>query len=121
MSCKIVIPDYRAKSRNKTAYRHWRTYQKYRDEIAELIMFYAKDKTEIDPARVTLEAYFKGRRVIDTSNLDDKLAVDGLMKAGILKDDTPFENPEIIKRVYPETGENKLVIMVEQCSQNQIK
>lgn len=110
---KITIPNYRAKSRNKTITSHWRVYQKYRDEIAELIFAYSKGRLVIFPARVTMTAYFKGKRAIDTSNLDDKLILDGLMRSGILKNDTCIDNPEVIKRVIAESGKDELEIVVE--------
>ena len=108
----ITIPDYRAKSRNRTVTAHWRTYQKYRDEIADLIQAYAKNREDISFATVIIEAYYKGKRSIDTSNLDDKMIVDGLMKVGILKNDTALEDPEVIKRVYPSSGHDSLVISI---------
>lgn len=118
MVIKIVIPDYRAKSRNKTITSHWRTYQKYRDEVSEFMAVYANEIESINPARVTIEAYYKGKRCVDTSNIDDKLFVDGLQNLGILEDDTPYENPEVIKRAYPEAGENKVIIYVHQTKTN---
>lgn len=109
----ITIPDYRTPSRNKTITSHWRTYQKYRDEMSDLIQAYATDRHEICPATVTIEAYYKGKRSVDTSNIDDKMIVDALMHVGILKDDTAYENPKVVKRVYPESKKNELVITVE--------
>ena len=112
---QIIIPNYRAKSRNKTITSHWRVYQKYRDEIAELIFAYSKDRSVIFPAKVTITAYFKGKRAIDTSNLDAKTILDGLMGSGILEDDTCIHNPEVILRVIAESGKDELVILVEKC------
>lgn len=108
----ITIPDYRTPSRNKTITSHWRTYQKYRDEMATLISAYATDHSEVCPAEVIIEAYYKGRRSVDTSNIDDKMIVDALMKVGILKDDTAYENPTVIKRVFPDSKKDELVILV---------
>lgn len=111
---RITIPDYRTPSRNKTATSHWRTYQKYRNEMADLVTAYASEKYTISPATVTIEAYYKGRRSVDTSNIDDKMIVDALMLNGILKNDTCIENPEVIKKAYALTGEDKLVITVQE-------
>jgi Holliday junction resolvase RusA-like endonuclease len=108
---RIVIPNYRARSRNKTITSHWRTYQKERDEIASLIRAYASRKT-FSCASVTIEAYYKGKRSIDCSNIDDKLILDGLMHAGILEDDDATHNPEIIKKVYINSGKDELHIEV---------
>lgn len=108
----ITIPNYRAKSRNETNKKHWTKYYQHRKEIAQLISVYAKDKQTISPAHVTIEAYYKGKRAVDTSNCDDKCIIDGLMDAGILEDDTPEHNPIVTKMAFSETGEDKLVITV---------
>jgi len=52
---KILIANYRTPSRNKTITSHWRTYQKYRDEMSELITdlekaFSIKNKSSVDTA-----------------------------------------------------------------------
>ena len=113
---KILIPNYRARSRNKTITSHWRNYQLHRDEAAALIMTYAKDRRPVFPARVTITGFFKGKRGIDTSNLDDKLIVDGLMRAGILENDTADHNPEVVKRIVLDSGKDELLIEVEKIS-----
>lgn len=110
---KIVIDNYRAKSRNQTITSHWRNYQKHRDELASLMNPYIKREMFKTPVTVTIEVYYKGKRHVDTSNIDDKIIVDGLMKCGVIKNDTAYENPEVIKRCYPESGEDKLVVTVE--------
>lgn len=109
----ITIPDYRTPSRNKTATKHWTQYKQQRDELAQMIMVYLDGEGVIYPAQVTIEAFYKGKRGVDTSNVDDKIIVDGLMHAGVLDDDTARENPVVIKKVYLESGENTLKITVE--------
>lgn len=108
---KIVIPNYRAPSRNKTITSHWRNYQRYRNEISEFVCCYLPEKKIITPARVIIEAHYKNRS-IDVSNIDDKLVIDGLMAAGVLPDDNFKHNPEVIKRVFNKSEDNKLVITV---------
>ena len=112
MKTTITIPDFRAPSRNKTVTAHWRAYQQQRDDLCGLIRAYVKGAGVICPACVTIEAYYKGKVGVDTSNIDDKIIVDGLMHAGILENDTAKENPEVVKRAYLETGKNELVITV---------
>lgn len=109
----IVIPNYRTKGRNSTATKHWRVYQEHRDIIAGLIRKYCTDKSVIPCAQVTIVAYFKGKRALDTSNIDDKFVLDGLMHAGVLEDDAPAFNPEVVKRSVPNSGKDELHIIVE--------
>jgi hypothetical protein len=111
---QIIIPDYRTASRNKTATAHWRKYQEQKKYIADLIAAYAKNNKPITPARVIIEAYYEKTRSIDTSNIDDKIIVDGLMKIGVLPDDDALHNPEVIKRCFINTGKNELRIIIEQ-------
>lgn len=108
----ITIPNYRARSRNKTATSHWTVYMTHRNELAELIMAYSPQKSCLSPAVVVIEAYYEGKRHVDTSNIDDKMIIDGLMRAGILRDDTAYENPKVIKVCYPESGVDKLDIEI---------
>lgn len=109
---KIIIPNYRAQSRNKTNKKHWTVYVKERREVAAFIMAYCTDRKPISPASVRIDAYYKAGRAVDTSNLDDKIIVDALMDIGILPDDTCVENPEVIKHCFKNTGEDKLVITI---------
>lgn len=110
---KIIIPNYRAQSRNGTITSHWRVYERERDAIALLIRYHATDRTQLLAANVTINAYFKGKRAIDTSNIDDKFILDGLMKAGILPDDSPSFNPMVIKRSIANSGKDELEIILE--------
>lgn len=112
----ITIPKYRCPSRNKTVTSHWRTYQRYRDEIAELIKAYKPRGPQQPFTRavvVTITAFFKGKRHIDVSNIDDKLIIDGLMHAGIIEDDDAYHNRRVIKEVCLECGEDALTIEIE--------
>lgn len=68
------------------------------------------------PVSITTKSYFKGKRKKDTSNCftANKLAEDGLVKAGILIDDTPQYVTKHITLV-PEFGhhEDCTVIMID--------
>lgn len=110
---EIKIPNYRALSRNMTNKKHWSHYVKQLKEVTELVSAYNHRKNIFTkPVVVEIEAYYKGKRHVDTSNLDDKIIVDSLMKVGLLKDDTAYDNPVVTKKVYPESGEDKLVITI---------
>lgn len=110
----IKIPEYRAKSRNQTVTAHWTKYKKARDEVKQLVSFYCKNRSQIDIARVTITAFFKGKRSIDTSNIDDKIWIDALMDIGILKNDTPIENPEVVKKTFINCGFDAVEIKIEE-------
>lgn len=74
---------------------------------------YCDQRHVIYPAQITIQAFYKGKRGVDTSNLDDKIIVDAVMNIGIIEDDTARENPRVIKEVFLEAEENKLVITIE--------
>lgn len=112
----ITIHNYRAPSRNKTAFRHWRTYKGARDEMAALLAAETgyKKFEPLHKVKVIIEAWYKGKRCVDTSNLDDKIIIDGLMHIGLLEDDNPKENPIVEKIVFSETGADLLKITVRE-------
>lgn len=85
-------------------------------EVAQLVGAYTNYKRfyPISPARVTITAYFKGLKSIDTSNIDDKLYIDVLQEVGLLKDDNPAENPEVVKRAFVSCGFDRVEIEVTQ-------
>ena len=113
---KIIIPRYRSKSRNITAYKHWRSYQRERDEIADLVWGYTDHKTRFDGKKqvhVKIIAYYKSYPV-DASNIDDKAYVDALMKSKIIPDDNPYINPMVIKQVVTGSADNHVEIIVKE-------
>lgn len=111
---RITIPDFRAPSRNTTNRKHWSAYSSQLKEIASLIGGYATDRKLISPAKVVITASYATKKSVDVSNIDDKIVVDALMTIGILKNDNPIENPEVVKRVLINTGKNELVVDVIQ-------
>jgi len=110
----IVIPNYRTPSRNKTVTSHWRNYMRYRDELAELITAYCQDRRLFKCAKVTIAAYYTGKRRRDVSNIDDKMVLDALMKIGVLEDDDTKHNPQITKIAYIDCLTDELHIIVEE-------
>ena len=110
----IEIPNYRAVSRNKTNKKHWSYYFKEKEAIKQFIMIFNKEEIKTySNAKVVIKAYYKGKRHIDVSNLDDKAYIDILMEMGFFKDDNAYYIPVVEKYVYPESGEDKLVLSVE--------
>lgn len=93
-------------------------YQQYRDEISQLIRINSKRIPTYEQANITIQAHFKGARAIDTSNIDDKLIIDGLMHAGILTDDDPKNNPIVTKMSVPGSGVDKLMIIIDEPIKN---
>ena len=65
-------------------------YQNIKKEWAQLINIYCRPKPPypIARAKVTLHYYFKDRRRRDPDNYSGKFILDGLVKAGILVDDS---------------------------------
>lgn len=109
----ITIPNYRAKSRNQTITAHWRTYQKFRDEIANFMWGYAGSRRALPKnIAVYIRAYYAQNRAIDASNIDDKMFIDALMKIGLLTDDDPEHNPLVIKETKINTKQNKVEVIV---------
>ena len=99
---------------------HWAKRKKVADEwhhTVRVICLAEKIKAITNyPVCVTTKTYFKTKRKRDTSNCfpANKLAEDALVKAGILKDDTPqYVSRHIV--ALPEFGQpnDETVIMVD--------
>lgn len=110
---EITIPNYRAYSRNKTLTAHWTVYRRYRDEVKSLVSYYCKKPFKIEPAEVTIRAFYRGVRSVDTSNIDDKIFIDALMDIGVLTNDTPQENPRVVKEAYINCGFDRVEVIVK--------
>lgn len=65
------------------------------------------------PVRVIIHSYRK--RLCDSDGISAKAAIDGLVKAGILKDDSPKYVKEVAYRQY-KSDEEKTVIDIESIS-----
>lgn len=113
---KIVIPNFRCPSRNATTRKHWTRYYAAKEEMFSLIKGYCKPpKKPFDRYRVVVEAYYKGKRHIDPSNIDTKLVCDALMNAKVVDDDNGYQNLSVEVMVKPEAGKDELVIVVEKA------
>ena len=75
----------------------------------------------IYPIRITTMTHYKGKgRVKDTSNTfpANKLVEDGLVKAGILPDDTvEYVADHLVLRPAFNTGENKVIVWIEELEE----
>jgi Holliday junction resolvase RusA-like endonuclease len=117
---KISIPLV-APSLNKWyAGSHWSKRKKLADDWHLAIFIICKqDKIKpiiTYPVTITTKSYYKKKKEMDTSNVfpANKLAEDGLVKSGILKDDTiKYVNRHIVE--VPEFGhhEDRTVIIVD--------
>ena len=113
---KIEIKDFKCPSMNASyAGRHWTKRKKQTDEIHELV-YYACYEQKTKPVKkypVTLsfDVYYKDKRRRDIDNLSVKEIIDGLVRAGIIKDDCDKYVKEIRKRII-RGDDNKVVIKI---------
>lgn len=87
---RITLPDHKAISWNKIyAQGHWTTRKKLVDEVHFRVKIACKGIGLINGrVSIMIIADFK-TRPLDSSNIAAKLYEDGLIKAGIIKDDSP--------------------------------
>lgn len=111
----LRIPDHRALSRNQIDRMHWSQYRLAKQDHVILVKSATQKRTPFkNPVSITIEAYYKGKVHVDTSNIDDKFWVDALMHVDILSDDNAICNPEVIKRSHYEAGKDEVVIKIRQ-------
>ncbi|WP_416348761.1 RusA family crossover junction endodeoxyribonuclease [Massilioclostridium coli] len=87
---KYIIPEI-PPSNNKFIGRNTRwQYQAEKKRWAEMIAWLCRPKppTPIPKAQVTLDYYFGNRIRHDPDNYSGKMVLDGLVKAGIIQDDS---------------------------------
>lgn len=88
----ILIADYKCPSWNELySQKHWSTRREMAETAHQLVAIACREQ-KIQPiisypVHIKITAYRK--REIDSSNVTGKLLEDGLVKAGILKDDSP--------------------------------
>lgn len=88
---KIVLDGERPKSWNAWyAGSHWRIRKQEADRVHMLVIaaLGGRPSRITKPVEVELIAYFKGRQ-LDCDNLPIKLYIDGMVRAGLLANDTP--------------------------------
>jgi crossover junction endodeoxyribonuclease RusA len=83
-------------------------------QMVYLMALYAKPEEYITPdkARVTVTYYFKTKARHDPDNMTPKLFMDGLTKAGIIKDDS-FDFIELVLRGSYDKTNSRTEIEVE--------
>ena len=116
---QIVIKDFKLPSWNKFySGVHWAKRKQIVDEAHELVVwavYQVKNKPElpIKKAIIVYEIYYKDKRRHDVDNCAVKLITDGLVKAGVFKDDNYKIIPEITIRIA--CGKtDKVVINIEE-------
>lgn len=101
---EIIINNFKAPSMNELMHKHWTLHSRWMREMKALVagetmaQVKAKDRKGNHFAggvAVFIEAEYKGSNRRDTDNLYVKPILDGLVQAGLLKDD----NCEIVKFV----------------------
>ena len=110
----ITIKDFKCPSWN-TYYAgvHWAMRKKKMDEIHELV-YWAAHSSKIEPCVDKISILFKvnysSKRRHDPDNCCVKPFVDGLVKAGILKDDSTKEIESITINCNTEQETNEVII-----------
>ncbi len=98
-------------------------YQKVKKQWAELILFLCspKPKTPIKKSVVRIKYYFKTRVRHDPDNYSGKMILDGLVKAGIIEDDS-FGNITLeLSGGYDKENPRTEIEIVEIETEEQIK
>jgi crossover junction endodeoxyribonuclease RusA len=94
---KIVLPDI-PPSLNKWSRMHWATAAKIKKQWEHDILYTFLTSTQIIPkeekqfpwikAKIRIIYYFKTRARRDIDNMNQKFLLDGLVKAGVISDDS---------------------------------
>lgn len=119
---EIVINDFVCPSLNELMHKSWRVHQQMMKQVKELAAYTmmeqvpARKRSEwfkgCYPLRVSIAAYFKGKRRRDVDNLYVKPIIDALVATKILPDD----NCEIVYCVelwvFRESDSDRVVITI---------
>lgn len=89
---KYTIPQIPPSNNRFIGRTNFREYQRIKKEWERLIAFVCRPKPDkpIEKAVVKITYYFPDRRRRDPDNYSGKIVLDGLVKAGILMDDSFF-------------------------------
>jgi len=112
---KITLKDHRAVSWNKIyAQGHWTTRKKLADEIHFRVKIACKGVKRISKrVDILIVAMFKGKRALDSSNICLKLYEDGLVKAGVIDDDSPKYVRMVTSESVPEMKKDSVNIFID--------
>ena len=91
---------------------HYRMRGQHKKEMQEVAYYMAlQNKKKFDKARLIFTAYYKGNRKHDPDNLYVKPFLDGLVQAGMIKDDSNLYVQSVTLKV--ETGAKSDYVTIE--------
>lgn len=110
---KIVLMDERPQSWNALKRLHWRKWQNEVDRCKWLVLAALGQVNTINGRiRLTVTVFYKNRPH-DASNIPEKLYEDGLVAAGLLRDDSPAFVGEVVKRSRVDKARPRVEIEIE--------
>lgn len=116
---KLILNQFKMPSWNEYNSRsHWAKAKKKNDEIYWLVYEAIKnsgykdinDLLQNKKVKLIFEIHYKGNRRHDPDNSFLKPIIDGIVKCGLLRDDSTKEIKEIIIRARVGQKENKVII-----------
>ena len=94
---------------------HWAKRKKMVDEIHQLVYYQAINKEKFNqPVKISYEIHYKGKRRHDPDNAAIKIFTDGLVLAGVLKDDSLKEIKEISITMKNNQPTDKIIIKIDE-------
>ena len=115
MIYKYIIPFIPPSNNQFIGRNQIRQFQKQKKEWAEIIRLYTlknKPYKPIKQCKLTLFYYFKDKTRRDPDNYSGKFILDGLVKAGIIFDDS-FFNINLILKASVDKGNPRLEISID--------
>lgn len=99
MTYRYSIPAIPPSNNQYIGRTNFREYQRVKKDWAQLVKSYCRPvpPLPLERARVTLLYHFRDRRRRDPDNYSGKMLLDGLVAAGILRDDS-FRCVELVLR-----------------------
>ena len=87
---KYIINEIPPSNNKFIGRTNFREYQRIKKYWAELLFYMCnpKPKKTIEKATIELKYFFKDKQRRDPDNYSGKMVLDGLVKAGIIKDDS---------------------------------
>ena len=115
MLYKYIIPFIPPSNNQFIGRNQIRQFQKQKKEWAEIIKLYTlknKPYKPIKQCKLTLFYYFKDKTRRDPDNYSGKFILDGLVRAGIIFDDS-FFNINLILKASVDKGNPRLEISID--------
>lgn len=112
---KYIINDIPPSNNQFIGRTNYREYQRAKKFWAELIFYSCRPrpKQPIDRAIVELTYHFTDGRRRDPDNYSGKMILDGLVKAGIIADDS-FKNIQLVLSAEFKQPEAKTIITIKE-------